>query len=83
MRFIPPKPAASTRTTQPIEVQADLLTVSQVARICSVSPQTVRRMIADGRLHAIRIGRCVRVNTAEVARVTQGTNTHVVKPQCP
>jgi excisionase family DNA binding protein len=38
-----------------------LLTVHQVAENWQVSQRTVRRMIADGRLPIIRIGRAVRI----------------------
>jgi excisionase family DNA binding protein len=38
-----------------------LLTVHQVAENWRVSQRTVRRMIADGRLPIIRLGRAVRI----------------------
>jgi len=38
-----------------------LLTVHQVAENWQVSQRTVRRMIADGRLPIIRLGRAVRI----------------------
>jgi excisionase family DNA binding protein len=38
-----------------------LLTVHQVAENWQVSERTVRRMIADGRLLIIRLGRAVRI----------------------
>jgi excisionase family DNA binding protein len=38
-----------------------LLTVQQVAGDWQVSQRTIRRMIADGRLRVIRIGRAVRI----------------------
>ena len=40
-----------------------LLTVYQVAENWRVSVRTVRRMIADGRLPIIRLGRAVRIPT--------------------
>jgi excisionase family DNA binding protein len=40
-----------------------LLTVHQVAENWRVSVRTVRRMIADGRLPIIRLGRAVRIPT--------------------
>jgi excisionase family DNA binding protein len=43
---------------QPAE---EFLTVSQVAENWQVSPRTVRRMIADGRLQVVRLGRAVRI----------------------
>ena len=39
----------------------ELLTVPQVAENWQVSQRTIRRMIADGRLSVIRIGRAVRI----------------------
>jgi excisionase family DNA binding protein len=38
-----------------------LLTVQQVAENWQVSQRTVRRMIADGQLPIIRLGRAVRI----------------------
>jgi excisionase family DNA binding protein len=45
-----------------------LLTVDQVADNWQVSPRTVRRMIADGRLPVTRLGRAVRIPAKAVAR---------------
>jgi excisionase family DNA binding protein len=42
-----------------------LLTVHQVAEHWQVSQRTVRRMIADGRLRIVRLGRAVRIPTKE------------------
>jgi excisionase family DNA binding protein len=39
----------------------ELLTVPQVAENWQISQRTIRRMIADGRLSVIRIGRAVRI----------------------
>ena len=38
-----------------------LLTVAEAAKILNVSLRTVRRLISDGRLAVVRIGRLVRV----------------------
>jgi excisionase family DNA binding protein len=38
-----------------------LLTVHQVAKNWQVSQRMIRRMIADGRLPAVRLGRAVRI----------------------
>jgi excisionase family DNA binding protein len=38
-----------------------LLTVHEVAEKWQISQRTVRRMIADGRLPVIRLGRAVRI----------------------
>jgi excisionase family DNA binding protein len=43
-----------------------LLTVQEVAERLHVHPITVRRLIANGRLAAIRIGRAVRVREEDV-----------------
>src|SRR5689334_7077974 len=47
----------------------DLLTVQETAALLRVSPVTVRRYIAAGRLEAIRVGRGVRVRRKAVERV--------------
>jgi excisionase family DNA binding protein len=39
----------------------ELITVQETARMLKVSPLTVRRYIADGRLPAVKVGRSVRV----------------------
>ena len=46
-----------------------LLTVREVAERLHVHPITVRRLIASGRLAAVRIGRAVRVREADLSRV--------------
>jgi excisionase family DNA binding protein len=43
------------------QAAAGLLTVRQVAENWRVSERTVRRMIADGRLRTVRVGRAVRI----------------------
>jgi excisionase family DNA binding protein len=45
-----------------------LLTVNQLAELWQVSPRTVRRMIADGRLRIVRLGRAVRIPAKVAAR---------------
>jgi excisionase family DNA binding protein len=54
-----------------MEAQALLLRMREVATRLHVSEQMVSKMIADGRLHAVRIGRAVRVPVAEVERVAR------------
>ena len=49
---------ASTNNPQPAE---GLLTARQVAENWQVSERTVRRLIADGRLRVVRVGRAVRI----------------------
>jgi excisionase family DNA binding protein len=44
-----------------------LLTVNQLAELWQISSRTVRRMIADGRLPVIRLGRAVRIPTKVAA----------------
>jgi len=46
-----------------------LLTVDDVATMLQLSPRTVRRMIAVGRLPVIRLGRAVRVHPAALAEL--------------
>jgi excisionase family DNA binding protein len=41
----------------------ELLTVQQVAEKWQVSQRMIRRMISDGRLPVIRLGRAVRIPT--------------------
>jgi excisionase family DNA binding protein len=45
-----------------------LLDISSVARLLSLSPWTIRRLIFDGRLTPVRLGRRVLVEPAEVER---------------
>jgi excisionase family DNA binding protein len=47
-----------TNNPQPAE---GLLTARQVAENWQVSERTVRRLIADGRLRVVRVGRAVRI----------------------
>jgi excisionase family DNA binding protein len=44
-----------------VSVAEELLTVPQVAQNWQISERTVRRMIADGRLAIVRLGRSVRI----------------------
>ena len=45
-----------------------LLTVDQLADRWQVSPRTIRRMIKNGQIPVIRIGRAVRIHPKVVAR---------------
>ena len=59
-----PAELASTnkrKRSKRIPAAGTLLTVSQVADNWQVSPRTVRRMIADGRLEVVRLGRAIRI----------------------
>jgi excisionase family DNA binding protein len=49
---------SGSNDAQPFE---RLLTVDQLAELWQISPRTVRRMIADGRLPVRRLGRAVRI----------------------
>jgi excisionase family DNA binding protein len=49
-------------------VDEGLLTVQQVAKNWQVSPRMIRRMISDGRLPVVRIGRAVRISAKTAAR---------------
>jgi excisionase family DNA binding protein len=44
-----------------------LYSVRQVADQLGVHPETIRRLIHDGRLDAVRIGRVLRIDGAAVA----------------
>lgn len=51
-----------------------LLTVDDVAEVLQLSPRSVRRMVADGRLPVIRLGRAVRVHPSAVATLMDGSS---------
>jgi excisionase family DNA binding protein len=55
------RPPFSPRATNDGQRVEQLLTVDQLAELWQVSPRTVRRMIADGRLPVVRLGRAVRI----------------------
>jgi excisionase family DNA binding protein len=44
------------------EPESDLYSVREVARRLGVHPETIRRLIHDGRLDAVRVGRVLRVH---------------------
>lgn len=50
---------------------AEFLTVADVAELWRVSPSTVRRMIRDGRLRAVRVGRSLRVSRTDLAHAPE------------
>ena len=50
------------RTTQQTAGRQPLMTAHEVADLLQVSLRTVRRLIADGRLTVVRIGRSVRIS---------------------
>ncbi|MBV7362969.1 helix-turn-helix domain-containing protein [Actinomycetaceae bacterium TAE3-ERU4] len=53
-----------------------LATVAEIADILRVSKMTVYRMIHDGELPAIRVGRSFRVPQAVVDQLLDQTGTH-------
>ena len=46
--------------------RAELYSVREVAGRLGVHPETIRRLIHDGRLEAVRVGRLLRVGAADV-----------------
>lgn len=50
----------------PMEPHMELLTVRETAQMLRVSPLTIRRYIADGRLSAIKAGKGIRVRKESV-----------------
>ncbi len=63
--FDPPAPGVI-----PPSATADaplLLDYGGAARLLSISPRSVRAMVADGRLPCVRIGRSVRIAVADLA----------------
>ena len=55
-----------------------LYSVRQVADRLAVHPETIRRLIHDGRLEAVRVGRVLRVHGSELERFLARQR---VKPQ--
>lgn len=53
-------------------VEQALLTVPDAAAVLSVSPRSIRKWIASGRLPAVHIARAVRVRRRDVERVVAG-----------
>lgn len=52
----------------PDATPADLYSVREVAGRLGVHPETIRRLIHDGRLEAVRVGRVLRVGAPELER---------------
>lgn len=50
-----------------------MLSITKVAKIFGVSRMTVYRMIKDGRLIAVQLGKTLRVEEEEVERVRNRT----------
>jgi len=53
----------------------NLLTVAQAAERLAVSPVTVRRLLDDGSLRRVRIGRAIRVCPGSLARLVSKGST--------
>jgi excisionase family DNA binding protein len=60
-----PKPPTTTRVEP-------LLDIPAVAETLGVSERTIRRMIADGRIPVLRVGRGIRVRAADLTRLING-----------
>jgi excisionase family DNA binding protein len=55
-----------SRTVSSPDQQPDLVSVRDVADQLGVHPETIRRLIHDGRLDAVRVGRVLRVHREAV-----------------
>ena len=49
-----------------------LMTIGEAATILRVARRTIRRMIKRGELHAVRIGRSVRIRRQDIERIILG-----------
>lgn len=69
-------PRAHEYSPEPLNalVVPELLSVAVTARLMSVSARTVRRMIVDGRLDRVRIGRRVLVTRRSLDRLLGRTS---------
>lgn len=57
-----------------------LLSVREVADALGVHPETIRRLIHDGRLDAIRVGRVLRVRRPELERFLESQRVRPERP---
>lgn len=57
-----------------------LLSVREVADALGVHPETIRRLIHDGRLEAIRVGRVLRIARAELDRFVASQRVRPNRP---
>jgi excisionase family DNA binding protein len=55
-----------------LEIPDKFLPVKEAAKMLSVSPRTIWRMIADGQLTVVRIRRCTRVSLLQVLSYLRG-----------
>lgn len=61
-------------------VNENLYSVRQVADTLGVHPETIRRLIHDGRLEAVRIGRVLRVDADALAGFVARQRVKPVRP---
>jgi excisionase family DNA binding protein len=47
-------------------------TVEEAARLLKVSKQTIRRMIADGRIQVFRVGHQIRIRKSVIEQLQKG-----------
>lgn len=48
------------------------ISINEAAEVCGVDRQTIRRLIADGELPAMRIGkRLIRIDAADLERIVK------------
>ena len=59
-------------TNQDFSKATNLLDAKAVAERLNVSVRSVRRLIANGEITVIRIGRAVRISEADLARIIHG-----------
>ncbi len=58
-----------------------LLKIKEVGQIVRLSPQTVRKLIEDGQIPAKKIGRSLRVDSADLALWLKGITAHGPNPE--
>jgi excisionase family DNA binding protein len=52
-----------------VQAHSGLATIQEASEALGVSQKAVRRWVADRRLPAVRVGRCVRIRRTDLARV--------------
>jgi len=68
----PDRAVSGTSSPPPTNSLRPLLTVGDVAGILNLHPRSIRRLIADGRLPVVRVGRAVRVRPEAVEDLIAG-----------
>lgn len=63
--------AGRTRQGRPDDILSPLLTLEQTARMLSVSPKTIRRLVGGGQLPCVRVGRVLRFQPADLFRFVE------------